>query len=226
MSSLDRYILRQCLTMMIFITAALSAAELVKRLLAFSRRQPLLPERVDLANIISNVLPLLERTLGEHIRIETSHSPHCWPAVADAVQLESAILNLAINARDAMPGGGVLSIDAANVSVDEAIAAATGDLAVGDYATLSVTDTGTGMSPEVLAHAFEPFYTTKGQGMGIGLSIARTIVEAHGGNITARNNPDGGATVGFTLPPRATADMRARVDRSSDRMSMPLTSAR
>jgi PAS domain S-box-containing protein len=182
--------------------AALSAAELVKRLLAFSRRQPLRPEQVDLSGVINNVLPLVKRTLGEHVRVEAKQAFDCWPAVADSVQLESAILNLAINARDAMPDGGVVRIDAANVNVDEAFARASGDLAIGDYATLSVTDTGTGMTPDVLAHVFEPFYTTKppGEGSGLGLSMVFGTMKQLGGTVKIYSEVGVGTTVRLFLP--------------------------
>ncbi|HSE12217.1 MAG TPA: PAS domain-containing protein, partial [Rudaea sp.] len=121
--------------------AALRGAELVKRLLAFSRRQPLNTRPLDLGGVVSDIMPLLRRTLGGHIRIESGEDPDSWTAIADAEQLESAILNLAINARDAMPGGGTLRIERRNIAVDEAYALATGDLEVGDYVLLCVSDT-------------------------------------------------------------------------------------
>ncbi len=152
--------------------AALRGAELVKRLLAFSRRQVLYPKPTNLHGVIANLLPLVERALGEHIGITTQFAPQLWPAVADTAQLESAMLNLIVNARDAMPLGGTLAIEAANVTISTTLATTSGELQPGDYAVISVSDTGCGMSPEVLAHAFEPFFTTKGPGAGSGLGLS------------------------------------------------------
>jgi signal transduction histidine kinase/CheY-like chemotaxis protein len=186
----------------IALDAALSAAELVKRLLAFSRRQALRPRPTNLDDAIANVLPLVKRTLGEQIRIETELASHLWPAVADPVQLESAILNLTLNARDAMPGGGTLAIRAANARIDEGFAVAGGDLQPGEYVVIAVSDTGTGMCPEVLAHVFEPFFTTKppGAGSGLGLSMVFGTMQQLGGTVRIDSEAGVGTTVRLYLP--------------------------
>jgi signal transduction histidine kinase/ActR/RegA family two-component response regulator len=155
--------------------AALSAAELVKRLLAFSRRQPLHPQPTNLVGVVAGVKPLLARTLGEQVHITTASDTAGWLAMADPVQIESAILNLAINARDAMPGGGDLRIDLKAVTVDAIYASAAEDLKVADYVLLSISDNGSGMPPEVAARAFDPFFTTKGPGAGSGLGLSMVI---------------------------------------------------
>jgi len=182
--------------------AALSAAELVKRLLAFSRRQPLRPKATDLSEVVVNVLPLLERTLGEQIRIVTVLDPETWLAMADANQMESAILNLAINARDAMPNGGVLRIELRNISVDETYARAVGDLKIGHYVLLSINDTGVGMPPDVVARAFDPFFTTKapGAGSGLGLSMVIGTMKQLGGTARIYSEVNIGTAVQLYLP--------------------------
>ena len=184
------------------LNAAMRASELVKRLLAFSRRQSLNPRPLDLSEVIDGVLPLLRRTLGSRIHIETLEDSQDWTAMADADQLESAILNLAINARDAMPAGGTLRIERRNVAVDEAYALATGDLDVGDYVQLSVSDTGVGMSAETVARAFDPFFTTKdaGAGSGLGLSMVFGTMKQLGGAVKIYSELGIGTTVMLFLP--------------------------
>jgi PAS domain S-box-containing protein len=202
--------------------AALSAAELVKRLLAFSRRQALHPRPTNLDDAIANVLPLVKRTLGEQIRIETELASQLWPAVADPVQLESAILNLTVNARDAMPKGGTLKIQATNARIEEAIATASGDLQPGEYVTIAVSDTGGGMSPDVLARAFEPFFTTKppGAGSGLGLSMVFGTMQQLGGAVHIDSEVGTGTTVRLYLP-RADGQQGADRDLEGSPKSSP-----
>ena len=162
---------------------ALRGAELVQRLLAFSRKQPLQPAPIDLNERMPQVAGMLRRTLGEHIELKLNCSANLYPALADASQTEEAILNLAINARDAMPHGGTLTIETANVQLDEEYAVQHSEVASGEYVLLAVSDTGTGMSPEVLERAFEPFFSTKdvGKGSGLGLSMVYGFVKQTGG---------------------------------------------
>lgn len=191
---------------------ALRGAELVQRLLAFSRRQPLMPQVVDLHVVIGDIVPLLRRTLGEQIAIDAACGPDICPIKVDPAQLESAILNLAVNARDAMSAGGRLVVDCANLSVDDSNTAAHADLAAGDYAVLSVRDTGAGMSAEVAAKAFEPFFTTKppGTASGLGLSMVYGFMKQSGGTVKIESTPGAGATIRLYLPrslsPRKAAD--------------------
>ncbi|HEY2396344.1 MAG TPA: ATP-binding protein [Rudaea sp.] len=182
--------------------AALSAAELVKRLLAFSRRQPLHPQATDLVEVVAGVKPLLERTLGEQVHITTASETAGWLAMADPVQIESAILNLAINARDAMPGGGDLRIELKSVTVDAIYASAAEDLKIADYVLLSISDNGTGMPPEIAARAFDPFFTTKapGAGSGLGLSMVIGTVKQLGGTAKIYSEVGIGTTVQLYLP--------------------------
>jgi CheY-like chemotaxis protein len=169
-------------------------------LLAFSRRQPLDPGRVDVARLVQGMFDLLNRSLGEQIEIRTEFAPDLWNVEADANQLESAILNLAVNARDAMNGEGVLSIAARAVTVENA---GEGDaLDNGDYVSVSVRDSGQGMPADVLARAFEPFFTTKevGKGTGLGLSMVFGFVRQTGGDVRITSEPGHGTTVELLLP--------------------------
>lgn len=195
--------------------AALKGAELVKRLLAFSRRQMLLPKATNLQEVIASLLPLVERTLGEHIRITTQYVPGLWLAVADTAQLESAILNLMVNARDAMPDGGTVSIEASNLTIGTALATSSGELQPGDYAVISVGDTGHGMAPEVLARVFEPFFTTKGPagGSGLGLSMVFGTMQQLGGTVHIYSEVGVGTTVKLYLP---RADATANANRVTE----------
>ncbi|MCW5735869.1 MAG: response regulator [Enhydrobacter sp.] len=178
------------------------AATLTQRLLAFSRQQPLQIESIDANRLVTGMSELLRRTLGEKVRIETVLGGGLWRARADVAQLESAILNLAINGRDAMPEGGALTIETANAHLDDAYAAANVEVTPGQYVLIAVSDTGTGMEPEVIARAFEPFFTTKqrGQGTGLGLSMAFGYVKQVGGHLKIYSEVGHGTTVKLYLP--------------------------
>ncbi len=177
--------------------AAQRGATLTSQLLAFARKQPLAPAPLDLAATVPDLVPLLRRTLGEHIDVRYVETAGMWPAMADAAQLESAVLNLALNARDAMPGGGRLTIELANKVLDEEYARSHAEVAPGDYAMLAVSDTGHGMTPEVAAHVFEPFFTTKpeGKGTGLGLAMVFGFVKQSGGHVKIYSEPGEGTTV-------------------------------
>ncbi|PWC89235.1 hypothetical protein TSO5_21930 [Azospirillum sp. TSO5] len=174
-------------------------ATLTQHLLAFSRRQQLRPVPVDVAALVERVSRLLARTLGQSVRIETELAPDLWPAMIDPTQLEMAVLNLALNARDAMPGGGTLWILAGNRSVG---AGPVLGMAAGDYVVLRVRDTGTGMPAEVQARAFEPFFTTKevGRGTGLGLSMVHGLATQSGGGVELDSRQGLGTTVTLYLP--------------------------
>ncbi|MCC7346644.1 MAG: response regulator [Variibacter sp.] len=178
------------------------AASLTQRLLAFSRRQPLEPTPVDVGRLVTGMSELLRRTLGEQISIETVLAGGLWRVHVDPNQLEVSILNLAVNARDAMPNGGKLTVETANVYLDETYAAAQSEVAPGQYVAICITDTGSGMSREVLARAFEPFYTTKdiGHGTGLGLSQVYGFVKQSGGNVKIYSEVGQGTTVKIYLP--------------------------
>ena len=182
--------------------AALGGAELVKHLLAFSRRQALRPGPADVEATIGNVLPLVKPTLGGGFRVETLVAPNLWSAIIDTAQFESAILNLIVNARDAMPQGGVVVIEAANAVIRRGLATASGELPPGEYVVVSVRDTGIGMPPEVLARAFEPFFTTKppGAGSGLGLSMVFGTIQQLAGAVHVSSIVGVGTTVRLYLP--------------------------
>jgi PAS domain S-box-containing protein len=182
--------------------ATLRGAELTRRLLAFARKQTLAPELLDINRLLPDLTNLLRRTLGEHIAIDAVTQPDLWSAVADPSQLENAIVNLAVNARDAMPGGGRLLIETANVQLDDHYAAQHAEVKAGDYVMVAVTDTGTGMTREVAERAFEPFYTTKavGHGTGLGLSMVYGFVKQSGGHIKIYTEPQHGTTIKLYLP--------------------------
>ncbi|MCD2317586.1 CHASE3 domain-containing protein [Sphingomonas sp. IC-11] len=178
------------------------AAQLTARLLAFSRQQPLEPRPVDANKLVGGMSELLRRTLGEHISVETVLAGGLWPTYIDAGQLENAILNLCVNARDAMPDGGKLTIETNNTHLDERYAAEHEEVTPGQYVVLCVTDTGTGMPPHVIERAFDPFYTTKGVGRGTGLGLSQVFgfVKQSGGHIKIYSEPDHGTTVKLYLP--------------------------
>ena len=184
------------------LTGAERASQLVRRLLAFSRRQPLAPKPIDVNQVMIQVAGLLARSLGENIRLETSRAPNLWITDVDPVELEASIINLAINARDAMPTGGRLTIDARNSVLEAKDCEGIENLSPGEYIVVSVTDQGTGMPPEVLERAFEPFFTTKapGSGSGLGLSQVYGFVRQSGGYVTIRSEPERGTMVSLYLP--------------------------
>jgi PAS domain S-box-containing protein len=173
------------------------AASLTSRLLAFSRRQPLEPRPLELNAVVRDMTDLLHRTLGEQIELEGVLTPRLWQVELDQNQLESAILNLAVNARDAMPDGGKLTIETSNALLDEAYAALDAEVIPGQYAVISVSDTGCGMDKETLSRVFEPFFTTKevGRGTGMGLSMVYGFVKQSGGHVTIYSEPGHGTTV-------------------------------
>ncbi len=182
--------------------AATRGAELTQRLLSFSRQQALRPQTVDLNACVTGMTDMLGRTLGETIEIEPILASGLSTAEFDPGQLESALLNLAVNARDAMPKGGRLTIETANIELDDGYAAAQGDVTPGHYVRLSVTDTGTGIPPENIDHVFEPFFTTKevGEGSGLGLSMVFGFAKQSGGHVTISSEPGCGTTVQLYLP--------------------------
>ncbi|WP_398473283.1 PAS domain-containing protein [Tardiphaga sp.] len=182
-------------------TSANRAAALTHRLLAFARRQPLVPKPVDANALVASLEDLLRRTIGEKLHLEIAAVSDLWSTLCDPNQLESALLNLAINARDAMPDGGRLSIATRNVHVGT-ITADTPALTPGDYICIAVTDTGTGMTPEVLARAFDPFFTTKpiGQGTGLGLSMIYGFARQSNGHVSIDSRVGLGTTVNLYLP--------------------------
>ena len=182
--------------------AALMGARLTNRLLTFARRRLLEPAVLDLNEQVLGMAELLRRTLGESIVLGTVLAPRLWSVRADPGEIENAVLNLAINARDAMLGGGRLIIETANVVLDDSDVAAEPGLAPGEFVRLSVSDTGSGMSREVLAQAFEPFFTTKepGKGTGLGLSVIYGFVRQSGGYVTVSSEIGKGTTVKLFLP--------------------------
>ena len=182
--------------------AAELGSRLTDRLLTFARRQHLSSAQVDLNGSVLGLIDLLRRTLGEPIDLSTVLSPDLWPVWADRSQLESAIVNLAVNARDAMPLGGKLIVETRNVRVDSGYGATEGGLAPGDYVHLSVTDSGTGMPAEIRDRVFEPFFTTKdaGRGTGLGLSMVYGFAKQSGGHVTIYSEVGQGTVVNIYLP--------------------------
>jgi len=178
------------------------ASTLTSRLLAFSRRQALDPKPLDVNKFIASSVDFLRRSLGEQIDIEAVGSAGQWQIEADPSQLEAALVNLAINARDAMPDGGKLTIEAANVFVDDEYNRVNPEVPRGQYVVISVTDTGTGMSAETLSHVFEPFFTTKelGHGTGLGLSQVYGFVKQSGGHVKIYSELGQGTTVKIYFP--------------------------
>ena len=192
-------------------SAAERGAALTQRLLAFGRRQPLLPESIDLNAVVQGMDELLRRTLGEHIEIRTILSADLHSANADRAQLETAILNLALNARDAMSNGGKLIIESANIQLDADYAATRPEVTAGPYVMLSITDTGAGMPPEVRDRAFEPFFTTKdvGKGSGLGLSMVYGFAKQSRGHVSLYSEVGHGTTVKLYLPEADVEAVRA-----------------
>ncbi|MHC4045353.1 CHASE3 domain-containing protein [Bradyrhizobium sp. 23AC] len=192
--------------------AAERCAELIQHLLAFARRQPLQPRNVEINAAIADIAKLLRPTLGEQIQIETVLEQGPMTAHIDPSRLTNAVLNMAINARDAMPNGGKLLLETHRVVLDEAYAQAHADVVAGPYVMLAVSDTGTGMSPDIQQKAFEPFFTTKevGKGSGLGLSMVYGFVKQSGGHIKIYSEENHGTTIKLYLPPgEGTADVAA-----------------
>ena len=181
---------------------AQKAAALTGRLLAFSRRQPLAPAVVDANGLVSGMSEILHRTLGETIAVQTVLAAGLWRTQVDPNQLENAILNLAINARDAMASGGKLTIETANAHLDETYVSANPEAAAGQYVQVAVTDTGEGMSPEVARRAFEPFFTTKPAGIGTGLGLSQVygFLKQSGGHIAIYSEASVGTAIKLYLP--------------------------
>ena len=195
------------------VQGAESAAKLTHRLLAFSRQQPLDPSPLNLNTLVSGISELLAGTVGENIQVETVLSAGLWMTFADSNQVENAVLNLAVNARDAMPNGGTLTIETANVYLDDLYASKFRDLKPGQYVLLSVTDTGTGISKELLERIFEPFFTTKGPGLGTGLGLAMVhgFVKQSGGHVRVYSELGEGTAVKLYLPRWQGENARANV---------------
>jgi CheY-like chemotaxis protein len=184
------------------VDAALRGAELTRRLLAFARRQPLAPADIALNQLVGGIVGLMRRTLGENISIAVELASDTWPVHADPAQLEAAIVNLATNARDAMPNGGRLIVTTGNRHLDADYAALHPDLSPGDYAMIEVTDTGFGIAADTMDRIFEPFFTTKepGRGTGLGLSMVFGFIKQSGGHINVYSEPGSGTTFRLYLP--------------------------
>ncbi len=184
------------------VDAASRAANLTARLLAFSRQQPLAPQVVDTNRLVTGMSDLLRRALGETIRIETVLAGGLWKTHADPSQIENAILNLAVNARDAMDDNGKLTIETGNSHLDDSYAATHAEVKAGQYVMIAVSDTGAGMPPEIMAKAFEPFFTTKpvNKGTGLGLSQVFGFVKQSGGHVKIYSEPGEGTTIKIYLP--------------------------
>jgi CheY-like chemotaxis protein len=191
--------------------AAQRAAALTHRLLAFSRRQTLAPKAVDANRLVEGLLDLIQRTVGPGIDLRHRGASDLWPALVDPSQLENSLLNLCINARDAMPDGGRITIETGNRRIDRPQAEAQ-DMPEGEYLSLSVSDTGTGMPPDIVARAFDPFFTTKpmGEGTGLGLSMVYGFAKQSGGQVRITSAVGQGTTVCLLLPRHQGA---AEVDR-------------
>jgi signal transduction histidine kinase/DNA-binding response OmpR family regulator len=184
------------------VAAVERGARLTGQLLAFARRQALDPRSTNLGRMVHELTDLLRRTLGERIEVESMVAGGLWNTMVDRSQVENAILNLAINARDAMPDGGKLTIEVANAFLDDTYAAAHSEVAAGQYVMLAISDTGMGMPPDVIAKAFDPFFTTKpeGRGTGLGLSQVFGFVKQSGGHVKIYSEPGEGTTIKIYLP--------------------------
>jgi PAS domain S-box-containing protein len=191
--------------------AALRGAELTRQLLAFSRRQSLEPKVFDVNVLVGNTTQLLRRTLGERIVVHLQLAEGLWPAIADPAQVESALVNLAINARDAMPEGGRLTIETGNKHLDARYAAENLEVTPGDYVMLAVSDTGTGIPADLLDRVFEPFFTTKseGKGSGLGLAMIYGFAKQSGGHVKIYSEPGHGTTVRLYLPRAGASEVAA-----------------
>ncbi len=178
------------------------AADVTQRLLAFSSQQPLNPQPTNVSQVVQDISVLLVRTLGESVTVETRGAAGLWPAFVDAPQLEAAVLNLSLNARDAMPDGGKLTIECGNAYLDRDYVEARDDVTAGQYVLVAVSDTGTGIAPDVLSQVFEPFFTTKpiGMGTGLGLSQVHGFIRQSGGHVAIASEVGVGTTVRLYIP--------------------------
>jgi signal transduction histidine kinase len=192
--------------------AALRGAELTRQLLVFSRRQTLQSINFDLNERVVSTADLLRRTLGEAIEVKLLPARDLWPVLADPTQLDAALTNLAINARDAMPNGGTLTIETTNKSLGKQYSAENPDVSPGDYVMLTVSDTGSGIPRQILDRVFEPFFTTKeeGKGSGLGLSMVYGFVKQSAGHIMIYSEEGHGTTIKMYLPPATAKKQRCR----------------
>jgi PAS domain S-box-containing protein len=195
-------------------------ADLIRRLLAFARRQSLQPEPTGVNGLVHDITRLLRRTLGEDITLTLNLEPQLWQVVVDPTQLESCLVNLANNARDAMPKGGRLDITTRNTRIDNSYLALHSDVAPGDYAVIEVSDSGSGISPDIISRIFEPFFTTKGpsQGTGLGLSMAFGFVKQSGGHMSVYSEPGLGTTFRVYLPRSTSAETPAPCEAPSEQV--------
>lgn len=202
------------------------AADLTRRLLAFSRKQALRPQRTNINDLVATTGKLLRRTLGEHVEMQSILADNLWSVEIDRAQLESALVNLCINSRDAMPEGGRLLIETANGTLDESYVLQNPDVAAGDYVMLTVTDTGKGIPPNMLTKVFEPFFTTKevGKGTGLGLSMVYGFIKQSKGHITVYSEGGNGTSIKLYLPrsdgdqENVTAPQRVPMPHGSERI--------
>jgi nitrogen-specific signal transduction histidine kinase/ActR/RegA family two-component response regulator len=188
---------------------ARSAAKLTHRLLAFARQQPLAPKPLDIRTLVAGMSDMLTRMAGEPVKIETVSGAGLWPVLVDENQLENALLNLVVNARDAMPNGGQITIETSNAYLDDSYVAHIGDIKSGQYVMLSVSDTGSGIPADKIEKVFEPFFTTKpsGQGTGLGLAMIHGFVKQSGGHIRIYSELEQGTTVKIYLPRMHSVDL-------------------
>jgi signal transduction histidine kinase len=202
--------------------AAERGADLTRRLLAFGRRQTLEPRPTDVNALVTGMEQLMRRTLGEHIAIDIRAGPDLWPATVDPGQLEAAVVNLALNARDAMPQGGRITIETGNVELDEGYTSLNADVRAGDYIMVAVGDTGSGMTADVVSRAFEPFFTTKevGKGTGLGLSMIYGFVKQSGGHARIYSEVGVGTVVKLYLP-RSHEPAAATAGRQKTKVELP-----
>ena len=193
--------------------AAQRAADLTRQLLAYSRKQALRPTPTDVNELVGGTARLLRRSLGERIEIATLLAPDLWTTNVDRANLEAALINLSVNARDAMPNGGRLLVETANITFDDAYVASNADTVRGDYVMLAVSDNGNGMAPELLEKVFEPFFTTKdiGKGSGLGLSMVYGFTKQSNGHIKIYSEPGQGTAVRLYLPRSQDGDASATV---------------
>jgi PAS domain S-box-containing protein len=198
--------------------ATLRGADLTQRLLAYARRQPLQPRRTDINQLVGDVAEILTRTLGETIQLETRLGSNLWATQIDPGQLENALINLAVNARDAMPRGGALTIETMNTDIDAGSGGLGDDVAPGAYVLIAVSDTGVGMAPAVIERAFEPFFTTKetGKGSGLGLSMVYGFVRQSGGYVKIYSEVGRGTTIKLYLPRAPGDDQAVQAPRAQD----------